>query len=468
MPQQLNINNFYKFYRFVNTEEKYRNELCHNSKLLYMVLIDEYEKMSRYHQNNPTTEYFKDDNGRTYITFTREKLSELLNLNKCTITRLKKQLLSCELISEVRVGNNKPNRIYVNIPSHITNTGFIRLPKQLLTDSYYKNTSSVTKIVYAYLSARFNMSIENEYKNDEGKVCCKYGFNSLCEDAQLSRPAFTKAKKELIALGLLKQYNDGTRYNLNYVLLEPNEHNEQTKDLEAKTSSETNKENETDNKHASTHVQNGGCKNYSSEVAKNYSSEVAKTAHKYTTLSYTTNNNTCTNDESDMYDMYTSNTKEKSLKTHNNHNQNNVKNFEICSEEIKNRYLQKYPMQIQLALKGYALNAVKTYISIICNVKNKMNVELGRNYSLEDMEYDIARKIDTVTLKLKSNKKQETPLALCGYLKTAMIDCIDEFDIQVTLEDLRNVMSEVEVCEAENSLRNEKSKRMKKYRENLA
>lgn len=454
---------YYELPRYVYTDEKYET-LNHNARLLYAVVLDDFTKMQRFHANNPETSHFKDEQGSTYIALKREKLAKILNCTLDTITRLKKQLVHHGLLKEVRIGRNRPNRLYPIIPNDVTGKGFIKIPQCFFTEKRYKNMSSIAKIVYSCLDARFNMSKENDYKDRYGNVCCKYSYKSIISFLNCSRYAFKKAKDELLALDLMKQIKDNFSYSMHYYMKKPND--------KVVTKSEDKEENQSKQENENLDV-SGHDKIEPRDTTKLNRGDTTKLNQNYPTFIYPTFNQLSTNVKSVMNIKSASKETEHTNHKHNNSDKTSINQsvIYITTEDEKERYLKQYPEQIALALKPYTLKDAQNYMSIICNTKNQHNSEMGTDYSLEDMSLEIARTIDQVKRVMKRNG--EKPEDMFGYLKVAILDCIEEFDIAVTLENLKETLNfnDSELKESESRMRHEKEERIKnkrKVKQNIA
>lgn len=75
--------------------------------LLYSFLINRLQEPLDFVQKG------YDENGDTFVHFKVEELCDLLNQSKGTVISLKNKLKQYQLIEEIRVGNNQPNRIYL-------------------------------------------------------------------------------------------------------------------------------------------------------------------------------------------------------------------------------------------------------------------------------------------------------------------------------------------------------------------
>lgn len=105
VPKELFLNEFYK------------KKLNSDSKILYAFLLD---RLALSIKNNWT-----DENGNTYLIYTRKDLQELLDLSDKTVTKAFKQLRECNLIFEKRQGKNKPNLIYPGKIQHDETLNFL-------------------------------------------------------------------------------------------------------------------------------------------------------------------------------------------------------------------------------------------------------------------------------------------------------------------------------------------------------
>ena len=445
---EINEDNFYKLPRFLFNDEDFKKEKL-NLKILYAVLFDDFDQMKRYHKNNPETKHFLDENNQIYITYKNQDLAELLDCSCDTITRLKTKLAEKGLLEEYRTGGNKPNRLYPKVPQNVSTRGFFKLPKIFFTEKFYRtNLNDVCKVGYSMMFARKEWSKENDFKDKEGNVCLKFAYKSFQELLNCGTDTITKMLNILMATGLLLKTEDSNSASPNYYIRKPQKKQKAEKEV-------TKKGNEIpENK--------GKPQNKNMETATQVWVETATQVWNYTTASQTTFSNTCTNDKSDMY---VKSAVENQLNTHNKHIPQ--ADFELYQQQKaeKDRYFSKYPEEISLALKPYDFEDAQTYMSIICHTKNEINQTQNTAYTLEDMDMEIARTIDSVKRKMKKN--HEAPNAMCGYFKVAMIDCIEEFDIKQTLELLeKDGYSQQDLALSEQRMRERKEARMKanKYR----
>lgn len=113
IPYKSNETLEHKYYQipqelFVN--EKYKNKLNSDSKILYAFLLDRLSLSQKNH-------WIAEDNN-VYLIFTREEVQEKLNLSDKTVTKSFKILMEVNLVQEKRQRLGKPNLIYVGKINH--------------------------------------------------------------------------------------------------------------------------------------------------------------------------------------------------------------------------------------------------------------------------------------------------------------------------------------------------------------
>ena len=113
IPYKSNETLEHKYYQipqelFVN--EKYKNKLNSDSKILYAFLLNRLSLSQKNH--------WIDEENNVYLIFTREEVQEKLNLSDKTVTKSFKILMEVNLVQEKRQGLGKPNLIYVGKINH--------------------------------------------------------------------------------------------------------------------------------------------------------------------------------------------------------------------------------------------------------------------------------------------------------------------------------------------------------------
>lgn len=103
-------NKYYQIPQELFANEKYKDKLNSDSKILYAFLLDRLTLSQKNH--------WVDNENRVYLIFTREEVQEKLNLSDKTVTKAFKQLSDVKLVNEKRQGLGKPNIIYVGKIQH--------------------------------------------------------------------------------------------------------------------------------------------------------------------------------------------------------------------------------------------------------------------------------------------------------------------------------------------------------------
>lgn len=98
---------------------------------------------------------------------------------------------------------------------------FYRLPKVFFTNANYKKMSNDAKIAYALLQDRLELSIKNEWFDEEGSIFFLYGNEQLGEILNCSKPTVIKIKKELQKCELLSEKRMGLSKSNRLFLLKP-------------------------------------------------------------------------------------------------------------------------------------------------------------------------------------------------------------------------------------------------------
>ncbi|MCH4334943.1 DnaD domain protein [Staphylococcus haemolyticus] len=96
---------------------------------------------------------------------------------------------------------------------------FYAIPKVFFTSEKYKTLSNDTKMAYAILKDRLNLSIKNNWVDDNGNVYFVYSNDKLMEILNCKKEKLSKIKKALQEKGLLVQKRRGfNKTNILYLL----------------------------------------------------------------------------------------------------------------------------------------------------------------------------------------------------------------------------------------------------------
>lgn len=98
---------------------------------------------------------------------------------------------------------------------------FYRLPKVFFTSERYKKLSNDAKIAFAILQDRLELSIRNQWFDEEGNIYFLYGNQHLGELLNCSKPTVIKIKKELHSTELLEERRMGLSQSNRLYLLKP-------------------------------------------------------------------------------------------------------------------------------------------------------------------------------------------------------------------------------------------------------
>lgn len=98
---------------------------------------------------------------------------------------------------------------------------FYRLPKVFFTNERYKKLSNDAKIAFAILQDRLDLSIKNDWFDEEGNIYFLYGNQQLSDILNCSKPTVIKIKKELHQAELLEEKRMGLSQSNRLYLLKP-------------------------------------------------------------------------------------------------------------------------------------------------------------------------------------------------------------------------------------------------------
>lgn len=74
--------------------------------------------------------------------------------------------------------------------------GFLCVPKELLFDNRYKQLTIEAILLYAYMLDRLKLSIENGWKDSDGKVFIYFSLESIMDLLKCSNDRCCKAKAD--------------------------------------------------------------------------------------------------------------------------------------------------------------------------------------------------------------------------------------------------------------------------------
>ena len=162
---------------------------------------------------------------------------------------------------------------------------FYRIPKLLITDKRFSWISSDAKILYGLMLERMGLSIQNNWRDEAGRVFIQYKIENIAADLGSSVSKAVRVLSELDSvkgIGLIRKVRRGQgRADLIYVMnyLETNENDSSlpSADIESSISAYNDSEN-ADNKNSQN--ENSENENSENENSENKDSEIDKSENK--------------------------------------------------------------------------------------------------------------------------------------------------------------------------------------------
>ncbi|OHO42551.1 replication protein [Staphylococcus sp. HMSC034G07] len=294
---------------------------------------------------------------------------------------------------------------------------FYQLPKVFFTNEKYMQLSNDAKIAYALLKDRLELSIKNNWFDDNGDIFFIFTNEKLKKILNVHNTKLGKIKKELSESGLLDQIRCGQGKPNKLYLKNPSI----TKDdiYEIKNQEEIISEPCHDND-----VPKSDFKKSQNRISRNpkiESLEISKSDTNDTDLSNTDLSNTEFSDTNDMNDI--SETKSENTKPNHTNHTNHLKQ-QSDEEALKELELQEMPEQVKRYMNNFSVKEVKIIKSVILKAKRSFNDLHNEVYMLEDMDNELL----TVLKRFKGTmvKKQERVEAMQGYLMRCILSELEE------------------------------------------
>ncbi|MFB2694634.1 replication initiator protein A [Staphylococcus aureus] len=132
---QVKTERFYQLPKYL-FEDAYFKKMSAEAKIMYALLKDRFELSL---QNE-----WVDKNNNIYFIFSNKHLCEYLGYAEQKIIKLKKELIKFNLLTQERVGLNKPNRLYLLKPNYDIEASHIKeLPNSQSNDTDYNDTNYI-------------------------------------------------------------------------------------------------------------------------------------------------------------------------------------------------------------------------------------------------------------------------------------------------------------------------------------
>ncbi|HDD7172840.1 TPA: replication initiator protein A [Staphylococcus aureus] len=298
---------------------------------------------------------------------------------------------------------------------------FYQLPKVFFTNDKYIQLSNDAKIAYALLKDRLELSIKNNWFDENGDIFFIYTNENLKTILNCHKAKLIKIKKELTEADLLEQIRCGQGKPNKLYLMNP----EITKEdiYEIRKQEESTDEHRHDGEVRKSNFKK--FENQTSRSSKNKPLEVRKSNTNDTDISDTDISDTDISDMNYMHDNY--DTEVNNYNSHSNHSNNfHQKQFDINS--VKELELQEFPEYLKSYLLNFDLDDLKHIKNIILKAKKSFNNRVGQegyHYMLEDIEAELV----SVLKRLKGYmvRKNEKVEDMQSYLMRSIINEIEDY-----------------------------------------
>ncbi|MCG1162684.1 replication initiator protein A (plasmid) [Staphylococcus warneri] len=396
---------FTKLYKFLFEDSTF-NKLSIKAKLLYALLTERQNLSKLSAKQHGIQSQFIDDNGRLFSIYTNKELMNIINISEPTVINLKKQLIAFGLLEEIRLGKNKPNRLYPKKPYdeyfyvHDVDE-FYRLPHSLFSNPKYKNLKAETIVAYAVYLSRYEYSVyKNHFSDKSGEIYCHFSNEKMAEFLGVSTRKVERIKKELVVSGLMinKRATFGKANNL-YINLPKPFHIKELKNCRVRNLK----------------IVGTGTKKLSGSELKN-----CRTSN--IDISNTDVSDTDISDTNDLNDTYEIN---KNTNYHSNHT--NHQQTEFNNDALKFQVLEELPTQIKIYLSNFEIKDIRFIKSVLLKGKKSFNNVHDTYYRLEDVEFELVSVLKRFKAMLL--QKNETVETMQGYLMQSIKAELEEIHV---------------------------------------
>ena len=161
--------------KYKPSKEESKKGLSNDAKVLYGILLDRtYLSIHTATEKGDTT--YVDENGDIFMYFELASIEEILNVGTKKAIATKKELISFGLLEEVRVGQGKDNRLYLNIVE--TNKDNLKL----YTSNFLSKVKEKKKSEEIRIS---NLRKNKDAQNVGNTLYCQKGSTSTVKKAVL-------------------------------------------------------------------------------------------------------------------------------------------------------------------------------------------------------------------------------------------------------------------------------------------
>ncbi|PTI81190.1 replication protein [Staphylococcus xylosus] len=281
---------------------------------------------------------------------------------------------------------------------------FYQLPKVFFTNPKYTKLSNDAKITWSILRDRLDLSIRNNWVDENGDIFFIYTNEKLKSILNISSPnKLSKIKKELTEADLFNQIRVGLNKPNKLYIKKPEV-------TEADVYYISQQENDIE-QHNNTDVSLSYVQKYDNDTSRNTNMihhDISKEYTNDTDLSNTDYIKTENNDTYDMNDTYNN-------QTHHNHSDHtNHQQSEFNNDALKFQVLEELPQQIKDYLSKFEIREIRIIKSVLLKGKKSFNNTHDTFYRLEDVEFELVSVLKRFKAMLL--QKNETVDAMQGYL----------------------------------------------------
>ena len=174
---QVKTERFYQLPKYL-FEDAYFKKMSAEAKIMYALLKDRFELSI---QNE-----WVDKNNNIYFIFSNKHLCEYLGYAEQKIIKLKKELISFNLLTQERVGLNKPNRLYLLKPNYTNKASH---SKELPNSQFQNNEFGSSRTVNLGGQELPNSQSNDTDYNDTNHIKTNYNDMNDLNDKKLTFPS---------------------------------------------------------------------------------------------------------------------------------------------------------------------------------------------------------------------------------------------------------------------------------------
>jgi len=297
---------------------------------------------------------------------------------------------------------------------------FYQLPKVFFTNPKYIKLSNDAKIAYAILRDRLELSIKNNWVDEDNAIYFIFTNDNLEHILNASKPKVIKIKKELENTELLEQKRLGlNRPNMLYLMkpiVNENDIYKLSEEEKQLTESSNGKEVKIFNFQKLNNFTSGSKDILPQEVNNFNSSD--------TEFSDTEFSDTEFSDTNDLND-----TNVVSHSSHSNHQ--SLTSYILSEQEEKQYELQEFPEHLAKYLMNYSLSEIQVIKGIILKAKRSFHDERADEivmpYTLEDIEDELIDVLKRFRIIIK--KKNESVQSMQSYLMRCIKSEFEEIHV---------------------------------------